>query len=378
MKINAIITAGGSGSRYGEKNKLFEKCGNSCVLVEAIKPFLETEGVTRIIVGIAASGTADFMSALDCAGLRGDTRIVLSDGGATRTQTVKNAVASIEEDADFILVHDGARPYVTLDLIRKVIASASEHKVALPLLPMTDAIADVTANAKPVDRAKYRRVQTPFCCEKNLFVDAYNSLESEFYDDLSAVKTCYSGDIGIVDGDERNVKITFGGDIARADGNNFLTGCGYDIHRMTKGDGIKLLGVKIPCEYGFVAHSDGDVPIHAVMDSVLSAIGEKDIGHLFPVDDSEYDGADSADLLRRVLDIAQGKGYTPHNLSVAIIAERPMLSPYIDEMRNRMSQITGVPRDRIGISATTNEKVGEIGHTQAIAAYSSVLLKRLN
>ena len=157
----------------------------------------------------------------------------------------------------------------------------------------------------------------------------------------------------------------------------YLTGCGYDIHRLTEGDGLKLLGVSVPCEYGFVAHSDGDVPIHALMDAILSALGQKDIGHLFPVDDPRYDNADSIELLLRVLSIAREQGYAVHNMAVSIIAERPMLSPYIEKMQHAMSNLLGIPSERVGVSATTNEKVGDIGNGQAIAAYATVLLKRI-
>lgn len=134
--------------------------------------------------------------------------------------------------------------------------------------------------------------------------------------------------------------------------------------------------MRVPCPYSFIAHSDGDVPIHAVMDAVLSALGQKDIGHMFPVDDPKYDNADSVELLLRVLSIAREKGYSIFNMSVSIIAERPMLSEYIDQMQANMSNLLGISAERVGISATTNEKVGDIGDGMAIAAYASVLLKK--
>ena len=134
--------------------------------------------------------------------------------------------------------------------------------------------------------------------------------------------------------------------------------------------------MRVPCPYSFIAHSDGDVPIHAVMDAVLSALGQKDIGHMFPVDDPKYDNADSVELLLRVLSVAREKGYSIFNMSVSIIAERPMLSEYIDQMQADMSNLLGISAERVGISATTNEKVGDIGDGMAIAAYASVLLKK--
>lgn len=375
-KINVIITAGGQSQRYGAKNKLFEACGTSCVLIEAIKPFLNVDGVKRIIIGIETSYADELMRELELAGLAEDKRIRLSVGGDTRTQTVKNALSALDGDADVILVHDGARPYVKADTINAVIKSVQQYGVAVPLVALTDAIVEVRANAKPADRAEFACVQTPFGARREIFVKAYSQVQTAFYDDLSAVKTCFSGKIGIVEGDRSNVKITYEGDV-KTPICDFVTGCGYDIHRLTDGDGIKLLGVKVPCPYSFIAHSDGDVPIHAIMDAILSAIGQKDIGHFFPVDDPKYDGADSAELLLQTAAIARKQGYRVHNVSVAIIAERPKLSPYIEDMQITMSRLLGVERERIGVSATTNESVGDIGDGNAIAAYASVLLKKI-
>ena len=130
----------------------------------------------------------------------------------------------------------------------------------------------------------------------------------------------------------------------------------------------------MPCDFSFIAHSDGDVPVHAIMDAILSALGEKDIGHFFPVDDERYDNADSIELLFTVLKIASERGYKVNNVTVAIIAERPMLAPYIDTMRANMSNLLGISQSRVGVSATTNEKVGDIGNGKAIAAYATVSL----
>ena len=137
----------------------------------------------------------------------------------------------------------------------------------------------------------------------------------------------------------------------------------------------KLLGERIPRPFSFVAHSDGDVAVHAVMDAILSALGEKDIGHLYPVDDPTYDGADSLKLLKGELKIMHEKGRSVASLSVCIIAEKPVIAPHIDRMRTRMAQALSLPSDKIGITATTNEKVGDIGHGEAVAACAYVLLK---
>lgn len=368
MKINVIITAGGLSQRYGVENKLFAPCKTSCVLVEAIKPFLRTEGVTKIVVAIHPSFSDELLNALENSRIE-DTRVTLTNGAESRTATVKNALRAVDDDCDFVIVHDGARPFVTDALIKSVVEAAKQSEAALPLLALTDSLVNVKNGVKSVDRADYRRVQTPVCVERERIVRAYSACKGEFYDDISVVQKYAKGEVSYVDGDENNVKITTKKDLKTP-----LCGIGYDIHRFKQGDGIKLMGTFIPCEFAFVAHSDGDVAVHALMDAILSAIGEKDIGHLFPVDDCRYDGADSVELLGKVLQKADEKGYCVQNVAVSVIAERPMLAPYIDAMRNNMSAILGIPCDRIGITATTNEQVGDLGDSKSVAAFATALL----
>lgn len=368
-KINLIVTAGGVSQRYGVENKLFAPCKETCVLVEAIKPFLAFAQISRIIVAIHPSYSDELLNALENANID-DNRIILTSGGSTRTATVKNALRAIDEDCEYVIIHDGARPYATAELIEAVIDGASESGASLPLLALTDALVSVKADVEGADRSDYRRVQTPVCVEKNRLLTAYNQCDGDFYDDISVVQKYAHGDVKQVNGDERNIKIT-----TKADLKEPLYGIGYDIHRFKSGSSIRLMGTLIPCEFSFVAHSDGDAAVHALMDAILSAIGEKDIGHLFPVDDSRYDDANSLDLLSEVLELARSKGFEPVNVTVAIIAERPMLAPYIDLMRNNMSRALGIPPKRIGITATTNEQVGELGSCNAIACFATALLK---
>lgn len=369
MKINVILTAGGTSQRYGAENKLFAPCKDSCVVVEAIKPFLQFEQVSKIIVAIHPSYSDELLVALENARID-DNRIALTTGGITRTQTVKHGLNAIEDDCDFVMIHDGARPFVTTALIQSVLAGAVESGVALPLLPLTDSLVCIKFGVDPVDRADYRRVQTPVCAKRDIVKKAYAKCDGEYLDDIAVIQKHAPCDVKIIEGDPANVKIT-----TKADLKSPLCGIGYDIHRFKSGNGIKLLGTLIPCEFAFVAHSDGDVAVHALMDAILSAIGEKDIGHLFPVDDSRYDDANSIDLLQIVLKKASSKGYSLQNVSVAIIAEQPMLAPYIDLMRNNMSKVLKIPCERIGISATTNEQVGDLGDCKSVACFATALLQ---
>lgn len=370
MKFDVIIAAGGKSQRYGKRNKLFEPYGSSIVLLEAIKPFLQTEGVDKIIVGIESSYADEFLDCLDNFGLGEDRRIKLAIGGNSRTQTVKNALEVA--DADVILVHDGARPGVSVRLINSVLKSLDGADAALPLVRLTDSLVNVRDGIEPCDRDEFRRVQTPFAAKAEVLKTAYKNAKSDFYDDISVIKTLENVKIAYVDGDESNYKITYPGDVVAS-----LVGCGYDIHRLTKGDHLRIAGVDIPCPFKAVAHSDGDVAIHALMDAILTALGEKDIGFYFPVDDPKYDGIDSMKLLNAVLGMARERGYGVFNASISIIAERPKIAPYVDAMKKRLALALDVPEYRVGIAATTNEGVGVLGREEAAAAFASCLLTRV-
>ncbi len=396
MKYNVIITAAGLSQRFGVNNKLFEQCGSSVVIIEAIKPFLEFKEVSKVIVAIHPSFSDEFLNLLELYKLHEDKRIKLTIGGDTRTETVKKALSALEDNCDYVLIHDAARPFVSKELIEKVMQAAKKSGVALPLLKLTDSIVSVKGGVvSPRERSEIKRVQTPICAERSRLLAAYSKCKKSFHDDITVLQRYAKGDVAVVEGDNRNVKITYQEDLSH---NPFVfshefvinptknwkiedaivsrTGVGYDIHRMQAGDGIKLLGVNIDCPFSFIAHSDGDVPVHALMDAILSAIGEPDIGHLFPVNDPKFDGADSFELLKEVLARAYNKDFIVRNVSVCIIAEQPMISPHLTAMKQTLSTALSLPADHIGISATTNEQVGPLGNSQAIAAFASVLLSK--
>ncbi|MGB3238902.1 MAG: 2-C-methyl-D-erythritol 2,4-cyclodiphosphate synthase [Geitlerinemataceae cyanobacterium] len=155
---------------------------------------------------------------------------------------------------------------------------------------------------------------------------------------------------------------------------NIRIGNGYDIHQLGTGRPLILGGVNIPHELGLLGHSDADVLVHAMMDAMLGALSLGDIGHYFPPTDDRWKGADSLDLLSQVNLLVNKKGWQVGNIDSTIVAERPKLKPYLPQMRDRIAAVLDIEGDRVGIKATTNEKLGPTGREEGIAAYAVTLL----
>ena len=152
-------------------------------------------------------------------------------------------------------------------------------------------------------------------------------------------------------------------------------GQGFDIHQIEPGDGIKLGGLWIPCNYRVIAHSDGDVVLHAVMDAMLGSLALGDIGHLFPDTDSAFAGANSADLTREVRNLCLNHGFSVSNLDITILCEQPKISPIRNAMRRCISEVLKMPLDGISVKASTMEKLGTVGRGEGIAVLVSVLMR---
>lgn len=155
---------------------------------------------------------------------------------------------------------------------------------------------------------------------------------------------------------------------------SMLVGMGYDVHRLVEGRKLILGGVEIPHNRGLEGHSDADVLLHALMDALLGAAGLGDIGHQFPPSDPAYEGADSLQLLVRVVALLKAEGYQPVNCDMTLLAERPKIGPYVEQMRGRISTVLGIAPRRVGIKATTNERMGFVGEEQGMAAYAVALI----
>lgn len=374
-KVTAIICAAGNGSRAGfDKNKLLVPLYGAPALYYTLKAF-KTELVNEVIV--AASET-DFneISAL-CAPFG----YITVRGGKTRGESVKRALERAA--GDIVLVHDGARVYVTEGLIRDCIESVKKFGSGVCAIKATDTAvyAGYGEICDRLDRESLYLLQTPQGFFTEDLLNAYRSAGDRTYTDDSAVYGEFIGNARIIDGDIANIKLTYRRDFGRGipplpQALTGRAGFGADTHVFGEGKYVTLAGVKIPCDRGLVAHSDGDVIAHAVMDALLSAAGLDDIGRRFPDTDDKYKGADSMRLLGEVIRALHCKNYRAGNISVSVQAEKPRLAPYTDKMKENLSAICKIPADCVAIAAGTCEGLGFVGEGLGITAYCIATIKR--
>ena len=374
MNIAAIIPAAGSGSRAGfSKNKILQKIGGSSVIARTVSAFAQNAGISRIVVCANEADRKDLAREL------APFDLCFASGGATRTESVKNALgllAALPCPPDYVLIHDAARPFVSQKVINECIDTVRQFGSAVCALPCTDTavLAESGFISDAVERDKLFTLQTPQGFAFAPLYEAYGKITgSDAFTDDSGVYRKYVAPPRLFMGEKANVKLTFAEDFQME---TYRTGIGTDTHAFgAEKDHIVLGGVKIPSERGLIAHSDGDVLCHAVMDALLSAAGLSDIGHYFPDTDAQYKGADSLALLARVHALLQERGFSVVNVSVAISAERPKLAPFIAQMKKNIADVLHIFEQCVGISAGTNEGLGYIGRGEGITVIATALIK---
>jgi len=308
-------------------------------------------------------------------------------GGSSRAESVSHGIAAAAAGAEFVLVHDAARPFADRSLVDRVVRATREHGAAIPALAVPDTVKRVNAAGRveaTIDRGDLRLAQTPQGARTSWLVQALSEAEREGFavtDEASALERC-GHPVAIVAGEPDNFKLTVAADVARARGlagestMELRVGHGFDIHRFGEDRRLVLGGVYFEDEVGLLGHSDADVVLHAAMDAVLGAAGQGDIGELFPPDDPQFKDADSAELARTVTASVAGAGYSIVNLDLMLLAERPRIRPRVTEMRESIAVCFGVAADRVGLKATTLEGLGALGRKEGIACQAVALLRR--
>lgn len=446
--VDIILACGGNGSRAGlGYNKLKFDIGGMSALEKTLSAFSRDD-----VNAIYVSCSPDDKEWISAIAQNSHLQIIVCDGGASRTQSVWNALSAInrnessnqkniafqsqkqcnniaencqnsgekrkniaeklQQNAHFVLIHDGARPFVSQQLIDRVISTCEQFGSAIPCLPCSDSLRQLGAQndtqasnstnnnqkvtqsshtsnsldccqnntqaSHSVNRNQFVRVQTPQAFEFSALFSAYSRAiadKKDFADDASLFEN-YCGEVHLCDGEEENTKLTYPSDFRTFTPDNFFVGNGWDTHQLVDGRKLILGGLEVPHSRGLLGHSDADVLLHAIMDAILSASNNRDIGCLFPDSDERYKNANSAKLLQEVMTLITSQGFVVNNLSAVVMAQQPKLKNYIPQMQAIIAQILNVSPLRVSLSATTTEKLGLVGHEQAISANAYCSLRK--
>ncbi len=379
MTRAAVIVAAGRGDRAGgDIPKQYRTLLGKPVLRWSVEALL-TAGVEEIVLAIAREH-ADL-----CRDATAGLSIQTVFGGATRTASVRAGLRAIQ-NADTIFVHDAARPGLSPSIINALSRAIEEGADgAAPALPVADSLRRVDGSQRivgEVERDALVRVQTPQAFRANVLRAAYawTGDDASFTDDLAVVRA-HGGVCVTVPGDARLMKLTYSEDfglLERIMGERFVcVGNGLDAHRFGDGNHVTLCGVQIPHGKGLVGHSDADAGWHALVDAILGALGEGDIGAHFPPSDPQWKGADSERFLRHAVQLANAVGARILHVDVTLLCERPKIGPHRESMRQRTADVLGLPIERVSVKATTTERMGFIGREEGLAAQATATLDRL-
>jgi 2-C-methyl-D-erythritol 4-phosphate cytidylyltransferase/2-C-methyl-D-erythritol 2,4-cyclodiphosphate synthase len=383
VKVEAIIVAGGAGSRMGRPKQFLPLAGKT-VVEWSLQAFLSVPEVERVILVTAPDNIREHARRL------AGPRVKLVESGPTRMGSVRNGFKEVSEDAEVVAVHDGARSLVTPEIIRAAVEEAYDSGAAVPAVQVKDTLKKVTNKQMWISdtpaRSAYWAAQTPQCYRREVLEEALNRFPDArtATDESQLVEKC-GHKVRVVPSSYENLKITTPEDLIMAEAlleqrqggrRRIAVGFGFDIHRLVEGRDLWLAGVKLQSKKGLLGHSDADAVLHAAADAVLGAFGGGEIGVLFPPDDPKWKDMASKDIAAEVVKRLKESGGSVSNLDVTIVAEEPKMKPHYKAFRASVAEIFGLPPERVSVKAKSHEGLGEIGKGEAIAchAVAAVLL----
>jgi 2-C-methyl-D-erythritol 4-phosphate cytidylyltransferase/2-C-methyl-D-erythritol 2,4-cyclodiphosphate synthase len=310
------------------------------------------------------------------------------EGGASRQASVRAGLEALAKlGPELVLVHDAARPFVSDVLITRAIVAARASGAAVPVIAVPDTVKMVDPDGAvtgTLDRASLRIAQTPQAFRFPPLLDAHRRATAagrEDFTDDAALAEWAGLKVTTFEGERDNVKLTTDGDFARAEAarlaalSDVRTGFGFDVHQFGAGDHVMLGGVRISHQRGVSGHSDADVVLHALVDAILGALAEGDIGVHFPPSDPRWRGASSDRFLAFAVERVRARRGRIAHLDVTVVCEMPRIGPHRDAIRARIAEIAGVPIERVGIKATTSEQMGSLGRGEGMAAFANATVR---
>ena len=378
--VAGIVVAAGRGMRAGgSQPKQYRDIQGVPVIRVALAAFADHSGVHLVQPVINLDDLAQYRTAVG-----GLAVLEPVAGKATRQGSVAAGLEAVRPYHPVkVLVHDAPRPFVSAALIDRAHAAKGAAVPALPLVDTVKLVADGRV-LETLDRTRLRSVQTPQVFDFEELLSAHKKAAAagrhDFTDDASLAEWAGIG-VGVFDGDPTNVKLTTAEDFMRAEAaqvaalTDVRIGSGYDVHAFAIGDHVMLGGVRVPHDRGLTGHSDADVALHALVDAVLGALAEGDIGTHFPPSDERWRGASSDKFLAFAVERVRARGGQLAHLDVTLVCEAPRIGPHRDAMRQRIAEIAAVSIDRVAVKATTSEKLGFTGRREGIAAHATATVR---
>lgn len=372
QSFHVLIPAAGSGTRAGLSiPKQYRRIGGKMILRHTLEKFIGIQGLKSIRVIIDpehAQWYGEAVQGLDIA--------PPVFGARTRKQSVYNglSVFTRSENDDLVLIHDAARPFVSLESIQTLLATMTKSIAATLAAPVADTLVDNDYNR--YDRDRISAVQTPQAFKIGVLKKAHEFYRNDdrFTDDAGLI-AAIGEHVTLVTGSRDNFKITTNEDMAMAERllapqRENRTGFGYDVHAFdpVPATQIRLGGIDIPYHQKLLGHSDADVVLHALTDALLGTIGDGDIGQLFPPSDAQWKNADSEIFLKEAVRRVRARDGQIIHADITLIAEAPKIGPHRDAMQKRIAQMLGISSDRVGLKATTSEGLGFTGRKEGIVA----------
>jgi 2-C-methyl-D-erythritol 4-phosphate cytidylyltransferase/2-C-methyl-D-erythritol 2,4-cyclodiphosphate synthase len=383
--VAAVIVAGGRGERAGGGvPKQYRAIAGEPMIRPALRTFLGHAGVGVVQPVIGAADEDAFRAAT--IGLDGISSPV--HGGATRQDSVRAGLEALASRSPaLVLIHDAARPFLSSTLIDRAIAAGRASGAAVPGIAVADTVKQIDAAAivtETLDRSRLRIIQTPQAFAFDPILQAHRRAAvaglHSFTDDAALAE--WAGQrVSVFEGESGNVKVTTNEDFTRAESAHLAAladiriGSGFDVHAFADGDHVMLGGVRIPHPRGVTGHSDADVALHALVDAILGALADGDIGSHFPPSDPQWKGASSDRFLAFACERVRARKGIIANLDVTIVCEAPRVSPHRDAMRARIAEIAGISADRVAVKATTSEKMGFTGRSEGIVAMATATVR---
>jgi 2-C-methyl-D-erythritol 4-phosphate cytidylyltransferase/2-C-methyl-D-erythritol 2,4-cyclodiphosphate synthase len=378
-KVTAVIAAAGSGRRMGGKiNKQYIMLGGMPVLAHSVSVFENNPYVDDIII-VVRRGEEELCIKEIVEKYRFSTISAVIAGGDERYDSIKEAVKILSPDTSYVLIHDGARPFVKSETLNAVLEACAVYGAAVPAVPLKDTVKCIDGDVVTCtpDRSILRAVQTPQGFKRSIIEQAYASLgpDTVVTDDASLVEAL-NIPVHVVNGDDMNIKITTPSDIRMSGYLSSVprTGFGYDVHAFAEGRKLILGGVDIPHSRGLLGHSDADVLVHAVMDALLGAAALGDIGIHFPDSDPAFSGISSLVLLSHVSALLEENRWKIVNIDATVIAQRPKIAPFVPQMKKNIAEVLKISEYQINIKGTTTERLGFTGREEGIAAQAAAAI----